>query len=217
MANPTREHSRRIILALAAITLAAALPVATQAQTRLTVVGGLNMASVTTDVEGLSPESVTRLALGASAEVSMTDRFGLHVGAAYSQKGFSVSVFGAEATSKIDYLELTALAGVPFPVAERVSVHLLAGPALAFKLSCKASASFMGESLNEDCGEDGPKAMDLGLTGGARFEIGVSEKMAVAVGALYNLGLLNMDDGDSGESIRSRVMTLQAGIVYSIG
>ena len=41
--------------------------------------------------------------------------------------------------------------------------------------------------------------------------------MGVSVGALYNLGLLNMDDGDGSETIKSRVLTLQAGVVVSAG
>lgn len=213
----SREHLRMIILAMTAIALAAVWPVAAQAQTNLTVVGGLNLASVATDTDGLSPESVTRLALGASVDIPVADRIGLHVGAAYSQKGFAIAAFGAEATTRIDYLEFTALAGLPISVAERASVHILAGPALALKVSCDVSASFLGEEINEDCGDDGPKGMDLGLAGGARLEFGVSEKMGVSVGALYNLGLTNMDDSGAGESIKSRVMTLQAGIVYSIG
>lgn len=96
-------------------------------------------------------------------------------------------------------------------------MYLLAGPALAFKLSCQVSVTFMGDSRSEDCGEDGPKAMDLGVTGGARLVIGVSEKLGISLDALYNLGLLEMDDFDGEIALKNRVMTLQAGIVYSIG
>lgn len=174
---------------------------------------------MTTETEGLSisPESVTRLAIGASLEVPMSDRFGLHLGGAYSQKGFGIDAFGATATTEIDYLELTALGGMPLSVSDQATVHLLAGPALAFKVSCGVSASFMGENLSEDCGDDGPKSMDLGLMGGARLEFAVSEKMGLSIGALYNLGLTNMDDSGDEATIKSRVMTLQAGVVYSIG
>ena len=142
---------------------------------------------------------------------------GLHLGAGYSQKGFAASAFGADVTTEIDYLELTVLAGMPLSLGERSSVQLLAGPALAFKLSCGVSATFMGESLSGDCGDDGPKSMDMGLAGGARLEIGLSETMGLSVGALYNLGLLNMDDSGGSGTVKSRVMTLQAGFVFSGG
>ena len=213
----TRKNLGTIVLALATITLAPPWSDAAMAQTKLTVAGGMNLASVTAEAEGLTPESVTRLALGASIGIPMSERWGLHLGAGYSQKGFGLDAFGASVTTEIDYLEITALAGVPFSISESASVHLLAGPALAFKLSCQVSATFLGEEIDEDCGDDGPKAMDLGLVGGARLEFGLSEKMGISVGALYNLGLLNMDDSGSDETLKSRVMSLQAGIVYSIG
>ena len=202
-----------------AVSAAMLMPGPLVAQTKLTVAGGMNLATVSAEAEGLTvtPESVNRLAIGASVEIPMSERWGLHLGAGYSQKGFGLDAFGASVTTEIDYLEITALAGVPFSISESASVHLLAGPALAFKVSCGVSASFLGEDIDEDCGDDGPKAMDLGLVGGARLEYGLSEKMGISVGALYNFGLLNMDDSDSDETLKSRVMSLQAGVVWSIG
>ncbi len=213
-----RNHFGTVILALATLTLAPSWPGTALAQTTFTVAGGLNMASVAvSEDEGLSPESVTRLGIGVSAGIPMSEGLGFHLGAGYSQRGFSVSAFGADVTTEIDYLELTALAGLPLPLGERSSVHLLVGPALAFKLSCSVSASFMGESSSEDCGDNGPKSMDLGLAGGARLDIGLSGKMGVSLGALYNLGLMNMDDSDASGTVKSRVVTLQAGVVISGG
>ena len=212
-----RNHLGTVILALATLTLAPPWSGVALAQTTFTVAGGLNMASVAVSEEGLSLESVTRLGIGVSAGIPMSEGLGLHLGAGYSQKGFSASGFGADITTEIDYLELTALAGMPLSLGERSSVHLLVGPALAFKLSCAASASFMGESGSEDCGDDGPKSMDLGLAGGARLEMGLSGKMGVSLGALYNLGLMNMEDSPDGGTVKSRVLTLQAGVVISGG
>ncbi len=211
----TMKRCQTTILALTATAVAATSPAAAVAQNSLTVAGGLNLASVTMETEGL--KSATRLAIGASLAIPMSDRIGLHLGGAYSQKGFAFDAFGAKATTAIDYLELTALWGIPLALGERASVHLVAGPALAFKVSCGVSASFMGEEVSQDCGDDGPKSMDLGLAGGARLEIGLSGKMGLSVGALYNLGLTNMDDGGDEVSIKSRVLAVQAGIVYSIG
>ena len=210
----TGKPLETVALALFTFTLALPWPDAATAQTKLTVAGGLNRATVAAEGFTITPESVNRLALGASVGIPMSERWGLHLGAGYSQKGFGL---GGSVTTKIDYLEITALAGVPFSISEGASVHLLAGPALAFKVSCQVSATFLGEEIDEDCGDDGPKAMDLGLVGGARLEFGLSEKMGISVGALYNLGLLNMDDSGSDETLKSRVMSLQAGIVYSIG
>jgi len=59
--------------------------------------------------------------------------------------------------------------------------------------------------------------MDVGLAGGARVEIGLSEKMGLSLGALYNLGLVDMDDSEGSAATKSRVLTLQAGVVFSGG
>ncbi len=212
-----RNPARTAVLVLATIALASASPRAAAAQTKLTVSGGVNRATVAVDVEdGIDPGSATRLALGLSAEIPVAERLGLHLGAGYSQKGFGLSAFGASVTMELDYLELTALAGVPFGEG-RVSVQLLAGPAMGFKVSCQVIGSFEGEEEREDCGDDAVKAMDLGLAGGVRLEIGLSEKMGLAVSGVYNLGLLNVDDSGAEGSIKNRVMGFKAGVVYSIG
>lgn len=214
----TRNHLVATFFALTAITVAQAWPGPAVAQTKVTMAGGLNLASVAVSVdEDVDPESVARLAIGVSAGIPVSEGLGLHLGAAYSQKGFGFSDFGAEATTGIDYLEFTALAGIPFAVGERASMHLLAGPALALKVSCGVSASFEGLTASEDCGDGGPKSMDLGLTAGGRLEIGLSGNTGLSFGALYNLGLTNMDDSGGDDTIKNRVLTLQAGVVFTIG
>ena len=79
-----------------------------------------------------------------------------------------------ESTLKMNYIELAALGMVHLPVSgERVSAHLLAGPALALEASCgwTSQATFMGTDLElgEDC-DDGDvldrSNFDLGLAGG---------------------------------------------------
>ena len=214
----TRNHLGTVVLALATITLAPPWPHAAMAQTRLTVAGGLNLATVDSGRGGLDPGIGHPAGNRGQRRNPDVGEVGTSPRCRLLPEGLrSISAFGVSVTTEIDYLEVTALAGIPFSVSERASVHLLAGPALAFKLSCQASATFLGEDLSEDCGDDGPKAMDLGLVGGARLEFGVSDKMGVSVGALYNFGLLNMDDSGSDETVKNRVMSLQAGIVYSIG
>ena len=70
-----------------------------------------------------------------------------------------------------------------------------------------------------DCGDDGgPRGIDLGLAGGIRVEIGLSEQVGLSVGALYTHGLLNLDDSGQGDlSLKNRALSLRAGLAYSIG
>ena len=118
---------------------------------------------------------------------------------------------------EFDYLELTTLASKRFRAGDRVYVHLLAGPAPAFLMSCQVIEGEDSEDCHDDL-DDGPRKVDLGLAGGIRFEIGLSEKVGLSVGALYNHGILNLNDsGDDDITIKNRGMTLRAGLAYSIG
>ena len=97
---------------------------------------------------------------------------------AYSQKGFAIESPGQRRPPRKSTISnLRRWGACRYRSSERAAVHLLAGPAAGIQgvLYC-VSTSFMGEETSEDCGDDGPKAMDLGLMGGARLEFGVSEK-----------------------------------------
>lgn len=205
-------------------------PAQTAAQTKLGVTGGLNLASVSVSSEsGFVPdfESVTRLSLGLSATIPVSETWGLQLAGGYSQKG-AMSAFtedGAdiESTLKMDYIELAALGMVHLPVSgERVSAHLLAGPALALEQSCgwSSQASFMGTDVeaSEGC-DDGAlnrSNFDVGLAGGGGIEIGLSDAVGVSLGVLYTFGFLDIDKDDR-DSLKHRVLSVRVGLVYSIG
>lgn len=206
-------------------------PAPTDAQTRVGITGGLNLASVDVSSEsGFVPdfESITGLSLGLSATIPLSKTLGLQLASGYSQKGtlFAFTEDGAdfESTLKVDYLELAALGVVHLPVSgERVSAHLLAGPALALEASCDVSvqATFMGTDfeVNEDC-DNGDvldrSNFDLGLAGGGGIEIGLSDALGVSLGALYTFGFVDLDKAD-GDSLKHRVLSFRVGLVYSIG
>ncbi|MCE2398660.1 MAG: hypothetical protein J4F34_06450 [Gemmatimonadetes bacterium] len=97
-------------------------------------------------------------------------------------------------------------------------MSLLAGPALALELSCQTTLSYGGSEETDDCEtDDGTRDTDLGLAGGVRLRMGLSERVGVTVGALYTLGLLNLaEDADDDGSLKIRVLTLGVGLAYAI-
>ena len=156
------------------------------AQTALLFSGGLNRASIAVTVpEGKAAlseylEPVTRMSAGLAVGIPLSEGWNIELGGSYSQKGFAIPKFGGGSGGSflIDYREVTALASKPFPLGDRASVSLLAGPALALQLSCQV---FIEET--EDCETDGPKdTSDLGLAGGVRLRMGLSEKVGVRSG-----------------------------------
>ena len=206
-------------------------PAPTAAQTRLAVTGGLNLASVDVSTEeAFVPdfESVTGLSLGLSATIPLSETLGLQLAGGYSQKGtmwaFTEDGADVESSLKLNYIELGAFGVVHLPVSgERVSAHLLAGPALALEASCDATAkaTYMGTSfeISEGCDEDyalDRSNFDLGLAGGGGLEIGLSDALGVSLGALYTFGFIDLDKDDR-DSMKHRVLSFRVGLVYSIG
>ena len=202
-------------------------------QVSLAVTGGVNIASmdISTESDFLAPDlkSVTRLSIGLAANIPASDGWGLQLGGSYSQKGgrFEISEQGVSAESRVetDYLEFTVLGRARFPVSgDRVSAHLLAGPALALESSCQLTAKATGPDggtfeFAEDC--DGyigldRSTYDLGLAGGGGLEIKLLDTLGMSFGLLYTYGLLDLDKSNS-DSLKQRALSLRAGLVYSIG
>ena len=132
---------------LVAVSLLPATPVS--AQTTISLMGGLNTASIDLETDAhpaSSIQPVTRMSVGLAATFPTSERFGIQLGGTYSQKGGGLEAQedGATISSsiKFDYIEVTLLARMRFPLSgERVTAHLLAGPALGLQSSCQLAMS----------------------------------------------------------------------------
>ena len=208
--------------------LLAAAPVA--GQTRLGVTGGLNLASVdvsTGDIFVPDFESVARISIGGLVTVPISGNLGFQLAGSYSQKGgkwdVSAPDLSANVTLKTDYFEVAGLGRVRLPLSgDRISAHLLAGPALALEISCEAigEATFEGTRVNttQDCDEEGAlerSKFDMALAGGGGIEFGLSDSLGLSFDALYTLGLLDIDKAER-DSLKHRVLTLRVGLIYTI-
>ena len=216
-------------LLLTGLLLVPATPAA--GQTLLSLMGGINVASLEVDSsDPLVPnlQSVSRMSIGLAATIPTSERVGIQLGGAYSQKGGSLEVQedGATIASDIefDYIELTVLARVGLPLSgDRVSAHLLVGPALAFQSSCQVAISArLGTVRITNTGscselELESKYYDAGLAGGGGIGIGLTDKVKVTLGLLYTYGLFNIDDTGGADTLKTRALTLRAGLDFPIG
>ena len=217
-----------------------------RAQATLSLTGGVNRTSLSTDADGASSvfESLTRMSIGLAATLPVSERFGLQLGGRYAQKGGRLDVLGVlgmmgdmfggfdemppgasfDADYEMDYVELSALARVGFPLSgDRVSGHLLAGPALGLQSSCAGVVRLSGleeppVNVSSDCDEAGLdfRTIDFGLAGGAGIDIGLTDSVDVHLGLLYTLGLSNVFE-DFGGSAKHRALTIRTGLVLPIG
>jgi len=215
-----------------------------RAQTTLSLTGGVNRTSLNVDADGaFSPdfESLTRTSVGLAATIPVSDRFGLQLGGRYAQKGGRLDVIGVlemgdmmgglddipsgtslHADIKMDYVELTVLARVGFPLSgDRVSGHLLAGPALGLRSSCELGFSVSGPDVpavdvdSEELEFDF-RPLDFGLAAGAGIDIGLTDSIDAHLGLLYTLGFADISE-DVDDSTKHRALTIQAGLAMPIG
>ncbi|UCG87706.1 MAG: PorT family protein, partial [Gemmatimonadota bacterium] len=114
----------------------------------LGAVGGINIATLSTDEEGMDLDSRIALRAGAHLSVDFSPQFGLIIEAIYSQKGTTTTEEGVDVGINISYVEFPLLAKFMIPTSPtgNVTVHLAAGPAVGFEVSCKATGEEGGVS-----------------------------------------------------------------------
>ena len=199
-------------------------------QTTISLAGGLNMASmeIGSDTE-LAPDfkSIARLGVGIAANVPISGQVGLQLGGSYSPKGGRAEVveggLHGESLVAFSYLEFSALGRLRFALREnRVSAHLLAGPALALETSCGVSGAAVDAGgstaeFSEDCDDASldRSTYDVGMAVGGGLEIGPVERLGLSLGILYTRGLLDLDKAADG-SLKHRAFAIRAGLIYSI-
>ncbi len=185
----------------------------------LGVVGGVNIATLSVEEEGVDLNSRIGLRAGAHLSVDFSRQFGLIMEAIYSQKGTSTTEEGVDVGINISYVEFPLLAKLMIPTGPtgNVTVHLAAGPAVGLEVSCKATGEQGDVSVSFDCDEIGAdtKSLDFGVTamGGIDVQAGPG---AVMFDVGYNLGLADIND-TTGGSIKNRNLYFQVGYAFPLG
>lgn len=206
----------------AAVALGVASPVA--AQVELALRGGVAMATLATDTDRTGFDGSRRgLVAGASLTLPVAQRFGIRAEGRFAQKGATGSTsteFGQlDATVELDYVELSALFEATVSPDGPVSLHFLAGPAVAHQLKCTIVAKTQNITLSRTCDEDGNElnvaSWDFGVAAGAGVEVGIFAGLRLGAEGLYTLGLSRLTDDP--EDLRNRTLLLQAGLVVPFG
>lgn len=165
---------------------------------------GVNLADQSVSAEGLSVDlsSKTGIIGGAFVAFSAGPRLSIQPELLFSQKGSKLSLFGSEAKTKMDYLEIPVLLKLKLglPTAP-TAPFLFAGPSFGILASAKQEALGMEE---EDV-KDAFKSTDVGLAFGAGLDAG-----KITLDARYTLGVTDIDEA-SGVSTKNNTITLMVG------
>jgi opacity protein-like surface antigen len=176
---------KKVILTAAAVF---AFGFANAQDVKFGVKGGLNVATLTGDVDNAS--SKVGFHVGGFAEIKVSDKFAVQPELLFSTQG---AKFG-DLKSNLSYVNIPVMA--KFYVADAFSLE--AGPQIGFLVSAKDK--FEGE---EEDMKDVTKSVDFGLNFGAGYDL--TENLSA--GLRYNLGLSNIakhsDDFKSKNSVFS--------------
>jgi len=187
------------------------------AQTTLSLQGGLNVSVLNNQFEdSILPVNYVRIVqptFGLSATFTLSppesrSSLGAQLSAAYAPKGADLQA-SSTGDIRLNYLELGALFDARVPLgSESLAVHILAGPALGWLMSCERSET--------SCTDEEFKTLDFGLSFGGSLEIGVTERVGIVGGFLYNAGLSYADSRDD-PSLKNRSVALRGGLLFPIG
>lgn len=160
--------------------------------------GGLNFANQNFETDGLdiSPDGRTGFHFGAYLNISLGDKFGLQPEALFSQKGSEFEIAGFTSESNFNYVDIPVL--VRYNITDIFSLH--AGPQVSVLLSAEDED---GTDI-----EDNITGSEFALAFGAQVDL----PLGLIGGARYNLGLSDINDVDSGGTeVKNRVFQLYVG------
>jgi len=184
---------------------------------------GLNLAdlSVEDDEGNTETETRTGLRVGAVMRWSFSSLLGLQAGGYYSEKGATAVEAGTDLAIDLTYVEVPLLLTLsvptgPSPLAPRV----YAGPQIAFESSCDLEGTSGPVSVSTSCeqaAEEGiglDPATDVGLVFGGGLDVAAGPG-AFTLDARYDLGLVDINDFEGTEDLKTRTFSVSAG--YLIG
>lgn len=151
------------------------------AQTKISVQGGLNLMQMKASAMGLSIEfdSDAALNLGVIADFKGTDNFNLRSGLLYNGNSSSLTLLGEKQKTTVNYLSLPLLGR--FKVSE--GLYAIAGPQINFLLSAKNR--YDGETMDE---KEALKSSSFSGLFGAEYQF--SDKFRLGIN--YSAGLSNI-------------------------
>jgi len=212
---------RMAALAALALTLGPAGLAAQRPASRIGVIGGVNFATLSgDDIENVKTK--TAFFGGGFFELALSPNFAIVPEVLYSMKGAKDdSDPGVDATIDLAMIEVPVLFKAMFPSANEsgwaLRPHMYAGPAIAFKTSCKFSGTEGTVSVDVDCEEFEDVGTISNIDFSAVFGVGV-DIGDLTLGARYDLGLVKLSELPDGtkEDVRTRTFSIYAGFGFKL-
>jgi hypothetical protein len=196
------------------------------AEVRVGGVGGLNLASLSTDEQGVKLGTLTRWGVGGALELDLTERLAVVSRPMFIGKGADIKTLpelGDVAAQGKDSYARTELGYIELPLlfkysltAEGVRPYLIAGPSLGVLRNATGVSKFGSAPEQREDIKGDFKSTDFSLCAGAGLGKNIGPVYLFAEG-LYALGLTNIDKDKSEGSGKNRGLQFRAGITLRLG
>jgi len=192
------------------VAIAAIMVLSVNAQIRIGVKAGLNLANINGKDAG-SPKINPSYNVGGFAEFGVTDNFALEAGLALSGKGAKETEENMTVTLSPLYLEIPINANLKIDLGA-AKLLIFAGPYVGIGVGGKIKAEEGSQSASQDItyGSDDAsmlKRIDVGLNFGAGIEIS-----KIQIRAQYGLGLTNI--ASDGSDVKNAVIGISVGYMF---
>lgn len=212
---------KRILVAVLLIVSILGIASPSDAQVSLGIKGGTNFAKLGGADAG-DNSSITGITGGGYMVVKLSESLSFQPEVLFTQRGTKMTVDQVtDAKFKLGYFEVPMLLRISPPMTDAKSrPHLIAGPSIGFKTSCKVQGDAGSISVDVKCSDpnfDIPlKSTEFGLIagGGADFNVG---RVVVGLDARYYLGLTKIDDSSNPDDVKNRGIGIMLGVRFPLG
>jgi len=201
---------KQLVRAVAVLGIVA-VPAAAHAQVSGGVRAGVNLANLSIDNSPpFDLENLAGLVAGGFLTLPLNGVFAFQPEVLYSRQGAKFHDQDVTARTKIDYVQVPALARVRLGTRSPLSV--LFGPSFGFKTGARFSTTGTPTDDSQDLG-DQIKGFDFGLAAGAGLDVG-----HLVVDARYTWGLTNIAKAAANptdqDHVKNRVLSLSIGVRF---
>jgi opacity protein-like surface antigen len=175
------------------------------------VKGGINLATLTGDVDDIS--SKVGFHVGGFAEFKLSEKFAIQPELLFSTQGAKFKESGDDFSSEdklnLSYINLPVM--VKFYVVPKFSVE--AGPQIGFLVSAKEKYEVKTDGEKTSSSEDAKdyyKSIDFGVNFGAGYDFTKN----ISAGLRYNLGLSNIAKYGDDSKVKNSVFSLSVGYKF---
>ena len=174
------------------------LPTLSSQNLNVGIKGGLNLYNIYND-NGAKYDNLTGFHVGLLGHIHLTRHLALQPEVVYSAQGAKYDFLGETVSVKLGYINVPLLIQYMFDNGFRMAV----GPQIGFLLNAKTETNDNDIDIKSNL-----KSTDLGVAMGLGYII---PKTGLGVDARYNLGLSNINEN---ESINSMNRGFQFGVLY---